>query len=201
MNTWRISVVAALALVAGALAYNVSAQTGPAGAPPATRVAVCDIVQVFNNYQRAKDLTNDLNKKREEVKAEDEKRQKAIEALQMEVEQLKIGSSEYEKRQSELQQKVIERKTWREFQDAQALREHTRLTRDMYEEMVGMVSAVAREEGYHLVLYTEHGDIPAENTQETLRQIERRKVLYSDPSIDLSEKVLMRLNGAYKSGK
>ena len=64
MKASRIALIAAVALpVAAAVLKDSFAQAGadkppaPAAASSASRVAVCDMVEVFNNYLRAKDLT------------------------------------------------------------------------------------------------------------------------------------------------
>lgn len=189
-------------IVASGLAVALSsgvAQAPPA--PPATRVAICDIVDVFNNYQRAKDLTSQLNERRDSIKAEADKRAKAIEALRMELEGLKQGSKEFEQRFNEVQRLTIERTAYLQFQDALAMRDHRNLTKEMYEEIMATVGAVAKERGYDIVLARENEPLNLENTQEMLRQIGSRKVLYGATSIDITEPVLGRLNQNYKASK
>jgi len=193
--------VGALLVVAAGLAVALSSSEAqaPAGAPP-SHVAVCDIVDVFNNYQRAKDLTAKLNERREAIKAEADKRLKEIENRRLEMEGLKVGSKEHEQRLNEVQRLTIERQAYLQFQDALAMREHRNLTKEMYEEILAMVAAVAKERGYDLVLYRESEPLSAEG-QEIVRQIQSRKVLYASEKIDLTETVLGRLNQAYKAAK
>jgi Skp family chaperone for outer membrane proteins len=189
-------------VVAAALAVTLSnsiAQAPPA--PPPTRLAVCDLVDVFNNYQRAKDLTSQLNERRESIKAEADKRAKAIEALRMELEGLKQGSKEFEQRFNEVQRLTIERTAYLQFQDALAMRDHRNLTKEMYDEIMAMIGAVAKERGYEVVLARENEPLNMENTQEMLRQIGSRKVLYAASSVDLTESIMVRLNQNYKAVK
>ena len=80
------------------------------------------------------------------------------------------------------------------------MREHHRLTRDMYDEIRRMVAQVARDNGFQLILYREKEEQPTENTPELLQQIERRKVLYCDDEVDITAPVLTRLNQTYTSG-
>jgi hypothetical protein len=49
-----------------------------------------------------------------------------------------------------------------------------------------------------LVLDRQRQDVEAETTNDLLRQMERRKVLYCDESLDLTETVLLRINEAYR---
>ncbi len=202
MRNWRIALMTVVAIAAGAaVLHEALAQPAPQPVALPTRVAVCDVELVFKNYRKASDLSNDMKKKADEIKAEDDKRDAAIKNLQMEVEQLLQGSNEYQKRQDELQMKVLERKNWRDFQEQLAQREYARLTKIMYDDIMKAVGETAKEQGFQVVLYSDRSDLPTDSATEILRSIERRKVLYSDSSVDLTEKVLLRLNGEYKSGQ
>ncbi len=147
-------VVAAAAAVALAWIFPLSAQQGPApigGAadkPAAATVGVCDVVVVFNEYQRAKDLTLKLNERRDALRAENEKRGKAIDVLRTELEGLKAGSKEYEQRLNEVQRLTIERTAWLQFQESLIMRDHQRLTREMYEQILRMIQTVGEQQGF-----------------------------------------------------
>jgi Skp family chaperone for outer membrane proteins len=191
-------------LLLGALACSPCfAQSAAPAAPSAagTKTAVCDVVQIFTNYQRAKDLTAMLNEKREGLRSEDEKRKKVIEDLQKELEELKESSPEYDKRFQEMQKLLVDRDVWTRLQESLMLREHHRLTRDMYQDITKAVEQVAKEKGFQLVIFRERELPPTENTQDLLRAIERRTVLYSDDNIDITEAVLAKLNETYRSTK
>ncbi len=180
---------------------NSSAQSqAPVAASPA-RVAVCDIQQVFANYARAKDLLAQLNDKRQALTAEDEQRGKAIDALGVELAGLKPGSKEYEARLAEADRLRLDRTVNAQFKEVTLLREHRRLTLEMYGEVTKVVAAVAGERGLTLVLCRDADLVDTDETAELVAQIRNRKVLYSDPSLDITADVLARLNASYRSGK
>jgi len=165
----------------------------------ATPVAVCDIVEVFNNYQRAKDLNTQFDQRIEATLAEDKKRSDAIEAIRMELEGLKEGSKEYERRFKDAQRLELEREAWRKLQDGLAARDHHRLTREMYRDILAMIARVAKAHGIGIVLYRERRDLQSSNLKELLVQMAGRKVLYSEESVDLTEEVLAGVNRTYRS--
>jgi len=200
MNASRICTLVIVALVGGALLLTHSAAQ-PARPPAAQRIAVCDLVDVFNNYQRAKDLTAQLNERREAIRAESQKRNKAIEALRLELENYKKGSVKYKQTGNEITRLAIEAKAYLQYQDALALQEHRDLTKEMYREIKAMVTQVAKQRGISLVLQREPGEPETENTAELLRMIYNQKVLYSSDGLDITESVLLSLNQAYKSKK
>lgn len=174
----------------------------PAAAPPAAgsagTVAVCDVVVVFNEYQRAKDLTLKLNERRDALRAENEKRGKAIDVLRTELEGLKSGSKEYEQRLNEVQRLTIERTAWLQFQETLIMRDHQRLTREMYEQILKMIQTVAEQNGFLIVLQRDKESLESQTTQELVQKIASRKVLYNHASVDITDPVLARLNDQYR---
>lgn len=167
---------------------------------PEARVAVCDMQEIFSEYNRAKDLLARLNDRRQAFSAEDEQRGKAIEALQVELAGLKAGSEEYEARRTEAERQQIDRTVAMQMAESALRREHRRLTMDMYAEVTRVVAEVAQERGFTLVLYRDGELVDTEETLELLAQIRSRKLLYNDPSLDITADVLARLNVAYRSG-
>lgn len=195
----RVVIVGCLLALVGLLGLEITqAQSSGAAATGASRVAVCDVAKVFQNYQKAKDLTSQLNERKQALQMENDKRGKAIEAIEMEVSGLKVGSKEYEQRMSEIQRLTIERRAWLEFQNALVLREHHRLTKEMYDEISQTIEKLSKDRGIQLVFFRIDEMGETQNTQELLQQIERRRVLYAADSADLTDAVLVKLNEQYR---
>lgn len=189
--------IAVAALTAAGFYGSAIGQTAAPASP--TRVAVCDIEEIYGNYSRATDLVAKLNQNREALRAENEERGRAISAIQMELEGLKEGSQEYQDRYNEVQRLTIERQAWLQFKEAVTLREHSRLTSQMYDEINQAVETIAKEAGYQIVLFKQRPELRGGETRDVLEQIRSRKVLYSDPSVDITQAVLTRLNDAYRA--
>ena len=162
-------------------------------------IAVCDIVEVFNNYERAKDLTARLNERGRQIQAEKAKRNIPIEEIADELKRLKQGSEEYEKRFNEMQRLAIELQGWLKLNEDKAIREHHQFTKEMYRQILDTVAKEAKNRGYKVVAFEERGDLQSTNTSELIREIARRRVLYSDPGVDITGMVLSRLNKSYRA--
>jgi len=197
---WKVLVLIGAGLGGGLLLREGFAQPAipPAAAAP-TRVAVCDIGQVFNNNERSKSLRDVLDGRRKAVEQENEKRGKAIEAAQLELGAYKEGSAQYEKTLADIQRLTIDRKVWLEFQNAMVIREHQRLTREMYDQILKIIEELAVQRGLDVVLYVEREMTESDSTRELVGMIERRKVLYARQGTDITEAVLTRLNQAYRA--
>jgi len=166
--------------------------------PPPAKVAVVDIVHVFNEYRRAKDLTKEMEAFRDKMKAEGEKRAAECKALQERIKALADGADEAEKLKAELQEKGIALETWMKAKQAEALGKHKRLTEEMYKEIVSATGRIARRRGFLVVLNAQHKLAETSNTQALLKQIRSRTVLYADQRVHLCKDVLKELNEAYR---
>jgi Skp family chaperone for outer membrane proteins len=190
---------AAVVLVGVLVLTNALAQPAAApAAPPAARVGTCDIVELFTNYQRAKDLTSQLNERRQAITVERDKRTKAINTLQAELENYKKASPKYEQTVDEIQRLGIEAKAYLEYQDALALREHRNLTKEMYTEIKAVIAKVAKQRGLNIILQREPDTLDTDSPSEMLRQIYTRKVLFTEDGLDITDVVLAALNQAYR---
>jgi len=199
MKVSRIGLVVAAAIAVGALAWDLAAQNEPAKQAPACRIGVCDIKELLENYQRAKDMMDGLQKRKSQLEMEANKRKESIDRIEAELEQLKKGGPEYEKRFSELQRQVIDGRVWSEFEKTVLLREHHSLTRMLYDDITNMIAQVSKEQGISVVMYFER-KIPETKASPELGQVmEGRKILYFDPQLDMTETVLKRLNAANKA--
>jgi len=179
------------------VATHIDAQAGaPAAAGP---VATCNVVEILNNCQKAKDLTAKLNKERGRIEKEVEKRSEAIDNLTKELKLLTSGSEEFEQRFAEKQRLMINREAWLKFEQTKAMRTHQKLTREMYIEVQKAVGIVAKGRGFNIVFHQQRGKLRAATTAEMRAEILRRQVVYSDEAVDITASVLSSLNAAYRS--
>ncbi len=201
INKVKIVSMVCVATAAGFLAstLNLSAQQDRSPLRAATRLAVCDMVHVFNKYQKAVDLTRQLDAKGKKVQAENQRKKKEIEKIENMLKGLK--GAEYERRYNELRRLEIERKAWLNYQEERTMREHHRLTKEMYQEILRIVEVVAEENGFDIVLQRRASISESMNTPELLGQIERRQILYSHDGVDITQTVLQRVNSTYKESQ
>ena len=197
MKSSQIVLVLVVAIAAGlVIATHLDAQAGaPAAAGP---IAVCNVPEIINNYQKAKDFNAALTKEVGQMKKEDDKRVEAIKNLVKELKLLAVGSEEYEQRFSEQQRLKINRDAWVKFKQGQVVRRRQKLTREMYDEVQKAIGNVAKSRGFKIVLYQQRGKLLATTTTEMLAEISQRKVVYSDESIDITAGVLTSLNAAHQ---
>lgn len=166
---------------------------------PAGGVAAIDIVYVFNEYQRQKDLASEMQQAQERIRAEDERRRAAIEGLEATLTAMDPADATFDEKRKELRNLTIDYKTWSEVMQADMAREVGVWTVRMYQEILEVVNETARREGYELVVYRDQFQPQSFEPEAVRRMIRDRKVVYVDPARDLTQRVLGELNQRYQA--
>jgi Skp family chaperone for outer membrane proteins len=169
--------------------------------PMAARVAVIDIVKVFNEFQRTKEVSERLNKEQAELQNQRKLKIDRIDALKAQLDNLNPDSPDFYKRQKELLALSIELKNFTDLSTENLKTEFRVQTEDIYKEMLKAIESVAKEQGYDLILYQDTMDIHGDSWPVLLEKIRERKVLYSAKQIDVTRIVLDYINQAYKLKK
>ncbi len=203
MKHSRLIVLAVVAALAGVLVLRESlAQPKPAGpaapaAPANTRVAVCDLVKIFANYQRTKDAEVRLTEKNRELKNQDEVLKTKLEAKEEELKGLLAGSPAYEKALDDLAQTSVTRETLVKTETAKQQRQHRIKSAEFYNDILKAAAQVAKDQGYDIVLNNDESSADSNETIYTL--MGRKKVLFNSPAVDITDTVLLKLNEDYKA--
>ncbi len=200
-SSW-IYLIALAVLFGGGLAINRSiAQQSTQPESGVTQIAVCDVVTVFNNYIRTEDMTAEMAQRQRRLQELNAERAKRAETLETELQNLRPGSEEHTLRTEELWQLQLEQEGWQKAQMGVLLKWHHKATEEMYKQIVDMVKVVAQELDLDLVLLQHSQVIQTASTEELLAQISRRTVLYSSAKVDITAKVLARINEQYRQSK
>jgi len=201
MRRSGIFLLAAASVTCVAVFLTVVSAQAPAAAGPRGTVAVCDVVTVFNDYQQAKDLSAEFQERAKKLAAQDELKLQAVQEVGKVLNALKPGSKSYEEQLQKWEKLSLERTMWRGVRDQVNLREHRRLTEEMYTEILAMIETVAKERRFDLVIHRENVELASQTTTELLNKIAQRKCLYAAKSIDITDVVLKRVNHRYRLRK
>jgi Skp family chaperone for outer membrane proteins len=195
--------IVAVVVTAGVFGRVTAQDSLPASRPAAgtSLTAVCNVSSILNNYTRVEDLKADMNKKMLDLKKEDDTRTQALDSLTSELGALAKGSKEYQTKRAEIDKQMLEHKVWAEMQQLSLQRQYQELTEEMYRSVLESVKAVALAKGFQLVIYQDEMDLASKNPDELRAKISQRKLLYNDPSLDITNAVLEHLNAQYAKTK
>lgn len=198
-RTWWTGLLmgAAASVAVFALTERIHAQN--AAVSPTGRVACVNVVQVFNDYQRQKDLTEEMEELKAKLQAEDKQRKQKLDATEAELSKLNPDDPTYVERTRSLLAMQIDYKNWVDLKQADLTREVGLWSVRIYKEIVRATEAIARKEGYDLALYKGEFETVSMNPDDIKQQIRSLQVLYANPTVDISQQVGDKLNADYRA--
>lgn len=197
-NTWWKSIVLGAGMCAAIAGWQrLEAQTG--GGTPTGRVAVVDIVRIFNEYERQKDLETEMKQLQERLQLDNQQRRQRLEGLDATVSAMDSTDPNYAGKMKELFEENLAYKNWMDLKQAGMAREIAVWTERMYKEITATIGEVAQRQGIDCVLYKDEYQTLGADVDSIRNQIRARKVLYANPSIDITSEVLTRLNETYRA--
>jgi Skp family chaperone for outer membrane proteins len=175
------SILAVGAVLAALTGVNVCTTLAASESDP-YKIGIVDLQQAMDNYNRHKSEVEKLQVEFEKVQGTLEKSKAALDEKLKKFEEEKDGLSEDEiaERQTELQQEVITYDGDLRAAQADLNQKKARLKQSLLKDLVNVIQEVGAAEQYHLIL---------EADPET-----RTGVLYHASAIDMTSKVIARLN-------
>ena len=204
-----VSTIAFLATAAviwlGSTAVNQAAQNKPAAAVAAapaggTRIAVVNIVRVFDTFEQ----TVVLNKMRQAytkaLSEQAEKKMKEIQAEQEMLTALAADSAEWYAQNQKIKKMVFETEVWRQIERDNIGESHKSWVQRTYQMMKDEIEKLAKARGIDIVLTKEELKADLGDSKALLAQILNIKVVYasSNPAVDLTDEVLINLNAEFQ---
>jgi Skp family chaperone for outer membrane proteins len=158
------------------------------------KVAIVDVTKVLQNSQKHKQWQEKMTKEEEQVKAEFQKAQKDLEALQANLNLLKIGSKDYVDAMKEFLDKKSLLDAKDKFYQAKVDMEMQQWTESLYTQMLDITAKIAQKKGLDIVLAQEQLDLPAASLRDFMLSMRTKKVLYCNAQIDITSEVLAALD-------
>lgn len=180
---------------------NHSSHVTLAAAP--TAVAIVDMQTAINKSAEIKARNEALKTRADARMAELDKAKKELENLVESTKVLGVGSPEEVKARAEA---IVKRATLEaQFQAYKQLTdiESGDILVEIHAKVIAAVDAIAKREGYQLVLADDRAIVPPKGrpVEDVGNAINQRRVLFADPSIDITERVLTAMNNEYEAGK
>lgn len=195
---WTAGAALVLAAAGAWRAVARNEMLAPAGPPV---VAVLNLERVLNNL-------DELGARQSERQALIDQRRAMVEKLQRDLDQAKTDLNILPKNSPDYQKKLEEAlltQATLEFQQKLATQlldnKTAEISKNLFEKIRDATARLAKQRGYNLVLSNdsespiELGDVTA-----VTRQLAMRKIMYADPSLDISDDVLQLMNNEWKAG-
>lgn len=204
--------------VAVAIGAVIAYQAYGAVAGQPTVVVTVNLGHVIENLTQRADSDARLRKMRDELLADQEKKQNEVKAMEEKARGLQQqfeGASEAQKRNIESQMIELQEhaalaalnyQAWQTISAEKVDIEAALSMQDLYRSVKAAAAQMATTNRYDLVLVDDsQGDLVMSSEARVSRmdqirqQIAARRMLYTNPSIDITEDLIQRMNNAYKA--
>ena len=198
---WLVAMALAVTLAAAGAARLAVAQA-PAQTPPATRIAVVNMVDLFDRLDAKKDADNAMQKLSDDLQKELDSRKEKVKNLSDQLQGYKEGSDIYNQTQNQAMMQAMDLQAFQQYYMPNKLNLEKRLrTAALYSQINQAIADYARTHGIALVLVADPADLStARTSDELLSKITIRKVIYADPSLDITQQIVEKMNADYKLG-
>lgn len=169
-----------------------------ASATSGTQVAVVDLVTVFNEYELTKTLNERMTDLEAALRTEDQKWVADIDAATKSAAAFNPGTAERTQKDKDLFTKKVEYQVWKGTKQDEVGQQHLAWVTVTYAYVEAEVAAIAKARGIQLVITREDLDTSITDSKIMQKQIVGRKVIYSDPSVDITKVVLTNLNAGFQ---
>jgi Skp family chaperone for outer membrane proteins len=199
-QSWLTGILAGAVVGMAAFAL-LSSRSADAQSPQVHgRVACVNVVYIFNEYQRQKDLTEEIADLQLQLQDEDTQRRDRLDKLKAELDALSDQDPTYVERMREMLALQIDYKNWRDLKEADLTREITLWSVRIYGEITAKVAEAAQEQGWDMVLYRGQFEPASTMDPEVIReQIRQTKLIYASDAVDITQSVLDKLNNEYRA--
>lgn len=201
----RLAVAAVLAVgLVGGFAWQASA-TSLSKRPPAnpTAVAVVNLPKILEELE-------ERTTREETLAASGKGRQQQLDTLtgriqvvEADLKILKEGTAEYRDKLIELRELQVTLDARFKLLNQVMSFERGAVMGDLYSKINDAIKRVSERDGYDIVLLSdEEFKMPPEASQEDMnRAVLSRSVLYTHPSVDISDQVIRMMNNEYQAGR
>jgi Skp family chaperone for outer membrane proteins len=193
--------VAALATARAADARRVAAEAHAAAlAAPPVAVATVDVAKVFDKLNENADWQIQIRTLASSYTEELRARQSELEKLLKELEAM-TDAGQRSGLADDIAMKRLRLEEWARLKQAEIDRERSLMWQSMYRSIRDEARKVAEGEGYQLVIVDDSQtevrasrEIKAPLEEQVKQQIASLRILYAAPTIDISDKVVVRIN-------
>ncbi len=194
-NTMSGPLSLVLLLAAGLLAFRTMANRSAAPVEPAV-VASVNLEEIFVGlaYRSAADV--ELIRFAEDLDGQGDGKREEIEMLAQDLELFPPGSPQYLSASQDIAKRTFELQAFLDFAVRKLDLRKARTLWTIYDNIKKTVAALAEDQGYDYVIVDDSVvRLPTDVSEaETMRQISARRLLYTDPRVDITRDVIERMN-------
>jgi len=194
IKTMVLCCLAGVIILAMTPTGNKRGQAQLKGDVPSSKIGTISIMKVFRDCKSSAAHRSELIAEQNRITTALQTLSKEIEAQEAGLKALKQDSSDYLARRKEIINKRASIKAQDDFGKLQLTLKQYKWSKELYEDILLIVSELAKEKGLDLVLEKDEIDEISLSVNEISQTIRTHKVLYSGGCIDITDEVVARLD-------
>jgi Skp family chaperone for outer membrane proteins len=201
----NVPTVLLLVVLGSIIAYQAGAQRGQPRRPAIA--ATVNLPAVLEGLKQRGDAEAELNALGEQIIAEQERRQSALQALE-ERRQAVADERERQSIDEELALAALNYQAWLRFANEKVDVEKALLLQELYRSIKKSIQEMAAAEGYDVVLVDDSlGELTVNPESQVTReaqirqQIISRRLLFTGTSLNITDDLIARMNNEYTAGR
>jgi len=191
-NSKQVWVVIVIALVVLG-AYQHGKLNAVSAIAPA-KIGVVNVTNVLENCKKHKQWQEKMQAKQSEMKAQLGKMDEELKGLDANLKLRTPGSEDYLNLLQELTEKSAIADAKNKFYQDKVTAEMQRWTEGLYQEMLKVVSDIAKDKGFDMIIADELLDLPSPSLRDFMLTIKTKKMLYFNANYDLTGDVLAAMD-------
>ncbi len=158
------------------------------------KVAIVDATKVLQNCKKQKQMQEKMKNEEAQINGEFQAAKKDLEALQANLNLLKVGSKDYIDAMKDFLDKKSLLEAKDKFYQEKMNIETQQWMESLYTQMLDVTAKIAQKKGVDIVLAQEPTDFPSPNMQAFMATLRTKKVLYCNAQLDITNEVLAALD-------
>lgn len=181
------------------LGYGASAVRN--AAPRPVTIATVDLEKIFENLRELSAEQGRLQNVGKQMDTENESRFNKLKQMQEEFDLTPKDSPRLTQIEEALVNATIEYQAWKEFQLRRIDREKALVLEKVYNSVKRSIAAYAQQQGYDIVMLNDSIKPLQRGTEQSVQQqISARRLLYTNPALDITNELLTKMNNDFNTG-
>jgi Skp family chaperone for outer membrane proteins len=191
-RTITMSILVCVAALLAAMQYG---QAASQATPPASRIGVVSVRDVFNGSKKHAQYQGLLAQRVSKARAQIDELNKHVETAEAELKMTKPGTADYVKQYQAVLEARSRLQNDQELIKQQRMAEDKKWFEDLYQEALKAIDALSKEKGLDLVLERSEPRFPLAS-EEVWSTVATHKVLYGGGCVNLTNDVIDRIDAS-----
>lgn len=188
-------------LTFGAGAWGARREAAPVMSPVPTVIAVVDINKVLQGLNQRNTMLEDLRKRVDEHKTKTETSRTSLAAEETKIKSMAEGPAKLAAMKT-FRENFLRARFEKDYNESLLNESEVEMLHDLYAKIDAAAETLAKQNGWHMVLASdERIEIPKSSVEEMSQTIKLKRMLFVDPTLDVTADIITYMNNQFAAGR